>query len=145
MAMNEKFYAEAGFGNFGIAFLPADTNVNKNLFTNSAVEGVIVKAINISSNDSAAEYFELSMYDGANTFILGTIPIPISAGQSATGAVPSVNLLDGANIKGLERDINGNYIIKLAGGWSLRGRMIGTITSGKQITVTGFYASMTAV
>lgn len=151
MTMNEKIYAESGFGVFGVGILPADgykggsPDVVKTLLA-APVEGYIVKAINLTSNDTVARYFELSLYDGANTFVLGTVAVAISSGQSSTGNVASVNVLDSTLLKGLERDISGNSVIKLPSGWELRGRMIASaISSGKQIDITVFYASLAAL
>ena len=143
MAKNSTFYAVSGFNQFGANISPTETTVAQTLHTASA-EGCIIKALNISSNDAAILYMELSIVDdSANIFVLGTFPIPITAGQSATGAVPSVNALDSTNIVGIEQDIQGNNIIKLAPLWLLKARMIATVTAGDQVDILGSYESIT--
>ncbi len=142
MSKNETFYAVSGFNMFGKQITPAETTVAQTLHT-APTEGSIVKSINVSSSDTAIRYMELSINDGVDDFILGTIEIPITAGQSVTGVVPSVNALDSANIVGLEKDIQGNNIIKLAPSYILKARMIATITSAKAVDILGSYESIT--
>ena len=145
MAKNEQLYAESGILGFTKQLDNASGILAVDVHTANA-EGSKIKALNVSSSDTAIRYMEIIVNDGVSDFILGTIAIPITAGRSATGAVPSVNVLDSANIVGLEKDIEGNNILCLPPTWILKARMIVAITVAGALTIdiVGFYKSLTA-
>ena len=148
MSKNKQFYALSGFGNINVNMDDNDTTVAKILHT-APEEGSVIKSLNVSSSDGAILYMELSIVNKAGTVtaVLGTFPIPITAGQDgAAGAIPSVNALDSANIVGLEKDIQGNNIIKLGDLCVLKARMIAQISvSPAQVDIFGSYDVLTAV
>ena len=147
MSKNKQFYAVSGFANIAVNMDDNDTTVAKILHTASE-EGSVIKSLNVSSSDGAILFMELSILNKAGTVtsVLGTFAIPATAGQDAAGAIPSVNVLDSDNIVGLEKDIQGNNILKLGDSCVLRARMLATMSaSPAQVDIFGSYDIFTAV
>lgn len=91
----------------------------KTLYTASANDA-IVKAINVSSTDSAARIMSLWLTDGAtNTMIqIGAINIPANAGVGS-GTTAAIDLLGGTLLPSLPFDSNGKRIVPLKAGAKL--------------------------
>lgn len=98
--------------------------------------GAKVEAINISSNDSAAQTLALVFNDGTNNYVLGEVPIPIGAG--ITAAIPAANPLNLSQFPGLPYDSSGNEYVYVPVGWTLYVGVIVAVTATKQISVLAF-------
>lgn len=131
-----------GFIQNPVNFATADsTNKKVLLSTTGYAEGLIIKAINIASTDTAIIH-KLTLWlntsaDGLSgtDYPIGVLIVPIEAGTKNDGTVVSVKGLDEIKIRGLQKDIQGNYIIKLEGGYSLKGSLTATATADKAVSV----------
>lgn len=144
MGKNRAILAVNGFSQ-NIVQCSSGSYQNKVLVDASAIpEGVIIKAINLVSEDASnPRYVNLKVYDGATAYFLGVIPVPAYSGTKSDGTVASVKGLDETKIKGLEKDIQGNYILKLKGGWRLEISTTADPTTGN-ITGLASYEIITA-
>lgn len=111
-------------------FANADGTNVKTIFTAGADDSVI-KAIIITSTDTAARDIQLHISDGTTNFQLRRLSIPASAGNSAT--VSPVDALSG--IIGLPFDEHGNRVLRLRRGFQLRANMPVAVSSGTEVDV----------
>lgn len=110
--------------------LPADTTTLKALVA-GGVGGTKVESINVSSTDTSARDLALWMTVSAVNYLIGTVSIPINAGN--TNAIPAVSLLDSAQIPSMRTDNNGNKYIYVASGATLSISTLTTVTAAKAI------------
>lgn len=91
----------------------------KELYT-AATNDAIVKAINVSSVDSAARIMTLWLKDPSSNILinLGAINIPANAG-TGSGTTAAIDLLGGTLLPSLPYDANGKRIIPLKAGAKL--------------------------
>ena len=121
------------------AFTTGTSAVNTVALVTAGVEGSIVKSVRVASSDSAARYLTFWLdYLGTNAtmYLLGTIPIPITAGGSATGAVINVDVLGHPMLTGLSLDQTNKPILELAPSAILRVGIIAATTASTFIWVT---------
>jgi len=106
----------------------------KTLYTAGADDSV-VKAINVSSFDSAARIMTLWISNAAtgNDTFLASINIPANAG-TGSGTTAAIDLLGGTLLPSLPYDANGKRIIPLKTGWILKAS-VPAVTAGRVITV----------
>src|SRR5882724_7476117 len=110
----------------------ADAQAQKTVYTAGA-SGSKVSSLVAVSSDTAARDVQLSITNGGTSFPLGTISVPIGAGNSS--GVNSVNLLDPSKLVGLAYDSDGNPFIHLISGDTLTVSALTTVTAAKLITV----------
>jgi hypothetical protein len=95
--------------------------------------GVKLEAILIASTDTSARDFNLYLNVSATNYLIGTVSIPASAGNS--NSTPAVNLLSaltGASpLLPIPKDSNGNPYLYLDSSTALYAAPATTITSGK--------------
>jgi hypothetical protein len=91
--------------------------------------GSRVSGISVCSTDTSDRDFHLYYYDGSTAYLLGTLTVPLGAGN--TGTVPALNLLSLSNIPGLNPD--GSITLKT--GEKLQAANVATITAAKTVTV----------
>lgn len=108
------------------------------IFTAGA-EGSIVKSLIIASNDTANRYVSLWMGEGAAgpISLIGTIPVPLSSGYSATGVLVNVDALAHQYIVGLTVDQCGRPVLPLAPSSRLYIGLVASLTALKQLYVSG--------
>lgn len=116
-----------------VQILPADTTTLKTLYT-AGTNGSKVENIIATNTDTAAAYaLTLTVVTSATNYIIGTINVPLSSGNTA--AAPAVSLLNSANLP-TAKDSNGNPYIYLASGSVLKVNSGTTVNSGKVVSVT---------
>ena len=115
----------------GVKILPADTTTLKTLFT-AGVNDSVVKAINVQSTDTAARVVNLYVNDGTTDFLIGSVNVPLSSGNTGTAA--TIDLLGGALMPSLPYDANGKRIIPLPAGYIVKVSSKTTITAATEIT-----------
>jgi hypothetical protein len=114
-----------------VQILPADTNTLKTLYTAGA-NGSRIENIMVTNTDSAAAYLiTLTVVVSATNYVLSTINVPLSAGN--TNAAPSLNLLNNTNIP-LNKDSNGNPYLYLANGAVLKVNSSTTVNTAKAVS-----------
>jgi hypothetical protein len=98
-------------------------------------DGVVVKAINVASLDSAARVMSLWIADAAtgNQQLVGAVNIPANSGNNGTAA--TIDLLGGTLMPSLPYDASGKRVIILKGGQVLK-VSVPAVTAGTQIHVT---------
>lgn len=107
----------------------------KVLYTASA-DDAVVKAINISSLDSAARVMSVWLVSSdSQPKLIGAVNIPLNAGNS--GAIATVDLLGGTLLPSLPYDANGKRVIPLKSGQKLA-LSVPAITAGTQIYASAF-------
>lgn len=110
----------------------ADGQTVKTLVTGGA-NGSKLESLIVSSSDSAARDFQLSMTVSSVSYVIGTITIPINAGT--VNSAPSVDILRNAQLPGLAYDPNGNKYLYVASGSTLTVQALTTVTSGKTLQI----------
>jgi hypothetical protein len=121
-----------------VQIAPADTQAQKTVYTGGAagskITGLIAQSTDISARD-----VQISITNGATSYPLGTVTVPIGAGNA--GTVPSVNLLNAAQLPGIPKDADGNpYIFLASASDTLTVSALTTVTAAKLITVTAIVA-----
>jgi hypothetical protein len=107
----------------------------KVLYTASADDSV-VKAINVSSLDTAARVMSVWIVGSDNQpRLIGAVNIPLSSGNS--GAIATIDLLGGTLLPSLPYDANGKRVIPLKAGQKLA-LSVPAITVGTQIYASAF-------
>lgn len=100
----------------------------------AGANGSKIENIICSNTDTAASYsVQLSITNGANTNIIGTINVPLSSGTATTAS--AVSLINSANLP-TAKDSNGNPYIYLAASCTLKAASLTTVTSGKFLEIT---------
>jgi len=135
MAKNTELYLTASSNNQGTDFENADGTDLQDIFSAGA-EGSIVRSIAITSDDTGTKAVLLYLHDGANTFCLGRIEVPIGAGTD--GTEQALNMLDSVNFPWTKYDNAKNRIIMLANGEKLQAAMAAAVTAEKKVVVTVF-------
>lgn len=88
----------------------------------------------VASTDTSAIDVQLFAYDGSTAWLVGTVTIPIGAGN--TGSVAAVNLLNLPACPWL----NGDGSITLPTGWKLQASNVTQVTSAKTLTIVALGA-----
>lgn len=118
--------------NPAVSILPADTTVAKTVYTVGANDAV-VKAIAITSTDSAAMKVQFILYDGVNSFVIGTVPVAALSGTD--GIALAVDGLWSTYLPWLQFDQNNKRVLPLANGMVLKARVLTTVTAAKEIDI----------
>ena len=118
--------------NYVQTILPADTTTIKALVV-AGTNGTKIESINITSTDTAVRDLAIYATISAVNYLIGTITIPITAGN--TNAIPSIDVLRHLQLPSLAYDSNGNKYLYLASGTTLSISVLSTVTTAKQITV----------
>jgi hypothetical protein len=116
-----------------VQILPADTTTLKTLYT-GATNGSRIENIMVTNTDTNAYTINIFFTISATNYLIGTINVPLSAGN--TTAAPTVNLLSSAGNFGgiLNYDANGNKYLYVASGTILKVASTGTVTTAKALT-----------
>jgi hypothetical protein len=124
---------------WAVQILPADTTTLKTLVT-AGSNGSIIESLMVTNTDSTVAYtYQVFANDGATSHLLGSANIPVSAGNvPATNA--AVDILRSGNLPGLPVDANGNFVIYLPSGWTLKVAVTVTVTAAKVIDSTAMGA-----
>jgi hypothetical protein len=110
-----------------------DAQTQKTVYTGGANGSKLVGLI-FSSTDTSARDVQISITNGGTSYVLGTVTVPIGAGNS--GSVPSVNGFNSTQLPGLAVDSDGNpFIFLLSASDTLTVSALTTVTSGKLISV----------
>ena len=110
-----------------------DTTGEQTLFTAGA-DGSILRTIIASSDDTADMDVVLSINDGATSYIIGVVEVPLGSGTTAD--LPSVNLLNNTAIPSLQLDNQGNYFLPMKAGYTIEANVLVAVTAAKKIQLT---------
>ena len=113
-----------------VALANANGTTSVLLFAADTKNGSIIEAIGATTTDTSAVEIDLTLFDGTNSFPLGSATIPVGAGTNG-GTTPAVDVLNATDLPWLRSDL----ILILAAGWSLKVAAHAAITSGKVATV----------
>jgi hypothetical protein len=116
--------------NYVAQILPADASNVKTLVT-GATNGTKIEAITVASTDTTARDVQLVLTISSVTYVLATVQIPITAGN--TNSAPAVDVLRHTQWPGLSYDANGNKILYVANGAVLGIKSLTTVTAAKEI------------
>jgi len=121
-----------------VTIVPADTTTLKTLMTADATNGSRLLAINVVTDDTAANV--VGMYvqiGGAGTsYPLGVKSVALRSGDPTNvSALPSVNLLDLAAVAGLDPDGS----LGLGAGDIVKVGVQATVTAAKTVTCMAIY------
>ncbi|HOW51741.1 MAG TPA: hypothetical protein PLV42_06830 [bacterium] len=126
--------------------LPGDAGVGQitNALGTNAVDviaapvgGCKIDALPITSIDTSAKIVALQIVQTspAKTIKLGQILVPAESGTKSDGTVLPVNGLDATRLKYLQKDLAGNYYLKLKYGQKLQAAAVAALTADKTIDV----------
>lgn len=119
--------------NYKLQIVNADGTSLKTIAT-GGTNGTKISAIVVTSNDTAARNVTWGITTSAVFFPLGTVQIPITAGQVDLTNT-AVNLLDIGKTPGLPVDSDGNPYIFLSGtGDTLQAEVTTSVTAAKAVT-----------
>ena len=113
--------------------LPADTTTLKTLITAGA-QGSRVFSIVVASTDTTTRDLQLWLTRSATNYLIGTVNIPLSAGN--INSAPSISILNNTQMPGLPLDANGNPYIDLKASDMLAIATTTTVTAAKAINAT---------
>ena len=101
------------------------------------VGGCRIDAICITSIDTSAKIVDLQIVQTspAKTIHLGQILVAAESGRKSDGSVLPVNGLDATRLKYLQKDLAGNYYLKLKYGQKIQAAAVARLTTDKTIDV----------
>jgi hypothetical protein len=134
MAKQTQLFLTKQYSHGHATFANSDTTTKKSLYAAGADDSKVT-AIAITSTATADTNIQLFLYNGTTDFLIGTILVPASSGNS--GTVAAVNGLSRTALPFVELNGNGIPFIPLETGYSLRASMLATIASGT-VTVSVF-------
>lgn len=109
--------------------LPAQTTTLVTLYTAGA-NGSKIENIDATNTDTATAYaIQVWVVISATNYLLGTVNVPLSAGN--TTAAPNISIL--AGLTGLAKDSNGNPYLYLGSGAVLKVASLTTVNTGKAV------------
>jgi hypothetical protein len=111
-------------------WVAADTTTLKTLVTAGA-NGTKIESLIITSTDTASRDLQFWLNDGTNSYLLGTVNAPISAGN--TNAIPSVAAFLTTQLPVLPYDSNSNRYLYLKAGWTLKAGALVAVTAAKTV------------
>lgn len=106
-----------------IVLTSADTTVAATLLTAPAGDGVLLRAINVATDDTTDVDVDVILNDGATDYYLGTRNVPAGSGRTAESY--SIDALHPDYIAGL--DANGELWVP--GGWTVKVACQATMTA----------------
>lgn len=121
--------------NTPVTIVNADGTNKKTVYT-GGTNGSKVENILITNTDTNAYTIQFFMTISATDYLIGSINLPVSAGN--TSAAPTINPLSTAGNWGpaLNLDSNGNPYIYVANGSTLKAAIsTGSVTAAKTITI----------
>lgn len=118
--------------------LPADTTAQKTVIT-AGSSGSKVLSLHASSTDTADRDVAISLVRSATTYLLGTIKVPLSSGN--TNAIFPLDLLNTTVFAFglLAVDHDGQHYLNLESGDTLVVNALTTVTAAKVISVHSDY------
>lgn len=99
----------------------------------AGANGSQINAINISSTDSTSRDIKLYFSNGVTNFLIATFSVIGSAGNNSS--TYPIDALKIPNMFALPYNAEGNRIIYLQSGWSLKVNVTSTVTSAQQIQI----------
>ena len=111
--------------------------LNTKLFATAGAEGGIIKALTVSSSDTAAKtlQFFISTNNGITKTLLFTIAIPASAGFTTIAMVDALTV---GTVVGLPVDQSGRPVLPLEANAQIYVGATAVVTLGRTIYVDGF-------
>jgi len=114
--------------NLGTTFAAADTTVAKNILTAPGGYWRLI-AINLTSDDTAAQVIDIFLRAGSTNFLLGSVSIPAGTGKAGVAPVEFFKAVMPDTEQGLD----------LSPTTSVQAAMEATITATKTVTVQVLY------
>jgi hypothetical protein len=133
MAKQTSLYLTQALKTAAATIVPADTTGWKTVYTAGA-DDAVVKGLLAVSDDTSAVNLRIGLDIGSTVYQIGTVRLPAAAGSD--GAANGIDLLNAVSIPGLPLDRDFKRILPLQGGTILKVAALGTVTSGKTVTVT---------
>jgi hypothetical protein len=132
MAKTTSLYIPQTVKTPGVSLANADGTNWKDLYTAGA-DGALVKALSVTSTDTATQVVQYGIYDGSTVRVIGASPVVANAGTD--GTAPSVDLMDLAMSPQLAIDSNGKGFLHLQGTYKLQVKSTVAVTAAKTIDV----------
>lgn len=110
----------------------ADASTQKTIYVGGA-NGSQVTHVNVTNNDVTARDLQLSILIAGTNFIVSTVTIPLSAGN--TNAAPAIAFFRSTQIPGMSLDSNGNPFLYLPSGATLQGKTLTTVGANSSVFV----------
>lgn len=115
-----------------IQILPATTTGLVTVYT-AGTNGSKIENIICTNTDTAAAYaITLTVVVSSTNYIIGTINVPLSSGNTTSAA--AVSLINSTNLP-LAKDSNGNPYLLLASGAVLKANSSTTVNTGKVVSI----------
>jgi len=131
MAVNNEPLLIGVLFDLGSTIAAADTTTVKDIMAAPDAD-TRVDVINVTTDDTAVSLLKLWMHDGTTATLLGNVPMATTAGNTALGATPALNVLSHANMAGIVKvDAGGNKFILVPSGSKLQMSAVAALTSGK--------------
>jgi hypothetical protein len=126
----------AVFQPIGYTFQPAQfTNsdgTTAKVVATAGADDSVVKAIAITNSDASNAYqITLIVNNGTSDFVVDTINVPAGSGTDGTHAA-----VDGLANALFPLDSNGKKVLPIQSGFTIKGKMVGAVGSGKFIVIS---------
>jgi hypothetical protein len=96
--------------------------------------GTLIESLNVSSTDATlAHTFQVYLSNGTTAFLLGSVNVPISAGNVA--GTPAVDFLRSGAAPGLPVDVDGNFVIYVPSGFTLQVSVTVAVTTADFVEI----------
>lgn len=110
---------------------------NDQLIYTAGADDSIVKSILVTSNDSAVRYVSFWIQPGGtgSKYLLNTVAVPANSGNSPTGIIANVDVLNGLYMQGLCVDQTGRPVLPVPAGTKIYAGMVAALTANKQLYI----------
>lgn len=114
----------------GVTWVNADgAAASKDVFV-AGSNGSRCFAIAATSTDTSDRDFQIFLNDGSTSFLVGTVTVPLGAGN--TGTVAALNLIGSLSTNPW---LNSDGSVMLPTGWKIKASNVTTITTAKTVTL----------
>lgn len=117
----------------------ADGTGWKDVVDNTAgTKAVRVEALNLCSDDTSTVNIQFSRYDGTTNYVMGTVrAVTLSGTDGATARVDCLQTIGTLAPDGIR-------VIEVGAGEKLQAKSLVAVTSGKFVTLSGWYSKFEA-
>lgn len=123
----------SGIARIAKTIVNADSTNWVDVYDNSASSSPVrVEALNLCSDDTSTVNIQFGRFDGATTFLIGTVRAVTLSGTD--GATPRVNCLNFVGVTAPDSI----QVIEIPAGGKLQAKSLVAVTSAKTVTITGW-------
>lgn len=132
-------FTSAGFMQGSIYSSATSTNTKYDILSVDATYTRRIYGVSITSTDAGAQTVKLHLNDGASSYQIFTLNIPLNSGNTTTvAAVDAFGSVYGASVFQKQRDANGVPYFNIPAGWKLEIEYNTALVSAETLSVLVF-------